>query len=608
MDGVRPKGIVATLVWLLAMRPLQVGLLCVLAMAQALAPALVLWVTKTTIDTVTTAAGEASFVDAVGGLLLLYLALLVGVSVSTQVGNATREVLGDSVAQAVGQQILRHASTLDLAHFEDSNFHNTLRRAEQEAGQRPVQILSETLQLARGAVTLASMLVVLAGLHWAAVILLIAFGTPQLALQTIFARREFELRRQQTEKHREMQYCSYLLTSTEAFKELRVYQLARALLDRREGVWAALHDQRVRLAVRRMWASGVAGALSAAAYVTFYAALAYLALHHEISVGDLVLYSGAYLESQTSLGAVLTGISGLYTSALFVGTLSDFLQHRPSVVSETTPAAGPRRASVVEFRHVSFRYPGEPHRWALRDVSFAMRRGQGLAIVGPNGAGKTTLVKLLCRLYDPDEGSIVVDGRDVRALPLEEYQRMIAVVFQDFTRFHFSAGMNIGLGDIEALGQRRRIEEAARKAGAHAFIKRLPSGYSSMLGKVFHGGCDLSGGQWQRLAIARAFMRQGSIIVLDEPMASLDAITEADVLAHMKLLAEDQIALLISHRLTHASWADAIVVLDDGRIVERGSHLELLARNGLYTRLCNAQLGHLPIAGGALQHNGKAWS
>jgi ATP-binding cassette subfamily B protein len=571
--------------------PLAVGALCCLTLIQALTPAARLWITKAILDAVVQGVSvEASAARVLVPLVGLYLVVLLTSAGVAQAVLILRELLGEVIGHGATHALLSHAASLDLSHFESPQFYDRLRRAEQDAAQRPVLVLSQLLQVGQSVVTLLSMVIVLLRLHWTVLLLIAVFGTPQLFLQVRFAKKGHQLRTDQTQDIREMQYLSYLLTSAETFKEVRVFQIAKWLLGTHDGVWRRLYAARRAHALSRLVAMVTSSAASTTAYICFYGVAVYLAFNHRMTVGDLVLYSGAYLQTQTDVAAIIGSISGLYENALFIGTFYEFFGYHPTIRSPATLAPLPRpMARSLEFRHVWFRYPGRSE-WALRDVSFRIGVGESVALVGRNGAGKSTIVKLVCRLYDPERGEVLLDGQDIRSLPLDEYQRIISVVFQDFVRFYFSAGMNIGVGLLDHAEEQTRIRRAAIDSGADPFIRRLEGGYDAILGRLFRDGQELSGGQWQKLAIARAFMRDGAIVILDEPVASLDPVAEAELLGHMRRLANNRISLLISHRLTHTTSADRVLVLSGGSIIEEGSHDDLLELGGQYSALFRTQL------------------
>src|SRR5574341_1080807 len=320
-----------------------------------------------------------------------------------------------------------------------------------------------------------------------------------------------------------------------------------------------------------------------------YAWIVWRAVGGAITLGDMTLYLGIFRSSQTTFEAILSSLSGLYENGLFMSNLFAFLELKSQMVVAVKPLPAPLEIRQgVEFRQVSFKYAGHDE-WALRDVSLAIRPGEKIALVGPNGAGKTTLIKLLTRLYDPTHGQILLDGVDLRDYDLRDLRRRIGVIFQDYVRYHLAAAENVGFGQIEALNDRPRIVGAAQKSGAHPVIAALPEGYETTLGRWFSNGRDLSGGEWQKIALARAFMRDCEVLVLDEPTAALDAENELKVFQQFRELAEDKIAVLISHRFSTVRMADRIFVIDQGRITERGTHAELLAAGGTYARLFSLQ-------------------
>ncbi|HEX6508443.1 MAG TPA: ABC transporter ATP-binding protein, partial [Chloroflexota bacterium] len=522
-------------------------------------------------------------------LVALELGLAVVGLVLREAINYQRQVLAERLTGYVSLSILAHTQQLDLPILERPEFYDRLRRAEESAFYRPAGLLFQMLSLVQGAVTLLAALLILARLQPLALPLLLLAAIPYAIVQSGTAAQFYTLSMGQTPETRQARYFSHLLSTDQGAKEIRVFGLGSHLLERyREILWRN-QGQIARLAWSRGIRSAITALLPAAVYAVIFAYLCLQALSRHITVGDLTLYIGIVFRSQDSLQQLMLSLSGLLENSLFLQDYQAFLRLQPVMPTNTGGAriTLPIRRGVC-FEGVSYSYPGSAHN-ALADVSLELRAGETVAIVGENGAGKTTLVKMLARLYDPASGRITIDGQDLRQLDVASWRRQIAVIFQDFIQYYLTAAENIGFGAIDALGDAGRIEAAAERGGADDVIARLPEGYRAVLGRWFEQGTQLSGGEWQRIALARAFMRDAPILVLDEPTASLDARAEFEIFQRFRELTRDRIVLLISHRFSTVRMADRIYVLDAGRIVESGDHEELMRRGGRYAELFQLQ-------------------
>jgi ATP-binding cassette subfamily B protein len=392
-----------------------------------------------------------------------------------------------------------------------------------------------------------------------------------------------------TPERRELDYVRQTAASVETAKEVKIFGLNQFLLDRYRQLAMSFYEANRKIAMRR---AGVGGALATIGTIAYYIAYAYIVLrtiHGEFSIGDLTFLAGSFRRLHQMMEGLLTGFTQVAGQALYLDDIFSFFEIRPEIVSPPNAlrVPNPIREGFV-FEDVGFRYPGA-ERWAVRNLSFTLKAGEVLALVGENGAGKTTLVKLLSRLYDPDEGRILLDGRDLREYELFDLRSNIGVIFQDFVRFHLTAADNIAVGRIEAREDRARIEKAAERSLADDVIEKLPAGYDQVIGKRFRTGIELSGGEWQKIAIARAYMRDAQVLILDEPTAALDARAEYEVFQRFKELSHGKTAILISHRFSSVRMADRIVVLAEGRVEDIGTHQELLARGGRYRELFELQ-------------------
>ena len=568
------------------------ALLAALQACQALVPVGQLWVAKLIVDRLVAALRLPHPLDASGRILMLVaivFALAAFGLLLREAINFERQVLAERLTNYVSTRILAHAQRLDLQMLERPEFYDRLRRAEESAFYRPAGMLFQLLGLFQGGVSLLAMGVLLTRLHPLALPLLLLAAIPYAIVHSGAAIELHTLSMGQTAETRQARYLSHLLGTDAGAKELRVFGLGEYLLSRYRAILDRHVDQISDLAWRRSLLSALTGLLPAAAYAGMFAYFCLQALSGHITIGDLTLYTGLVLRSQDVLQQTMLNLSSIVENSLFLDDYQAFLRLQPemSMPPGGLPPPLPIREGV-RFDDVTYHYPGSSHD-ALHDVSLELRAGETVAIVGENGAGKTTLVKLLARLYDPECGRVTIDGRDLRELDADAWRQQIAVIFQDFVQYYLTAAENIGFGRVDALADERRVEEAAGRSGADSVIERLPQGYRTVLGRWFEQGVQLSGGEWQRIALARAFMRDAPIVVLDEPTASLDARAEYEVFRHFGELTRGRIVLLISHRFSTVRMADRIYVLDAGRIVEAGSHDELLARGGRYAELFQLQ-------------------
>jgi ATP-binding cassette subfamily B protein len=438
-------------------------------------------------------------------------------------------------------------------------------------------------------ITLLSFAVLLLRFSPWLLVILITTSIPSFIAEARFSEQGFRLLTYRAPETRQINYLGRLLTEDSAAKEIKLFNLGETLLTRYMTLFEKFFQEDKSLAFRRAVAGLGLGLIATLGFYGSYAWIVWRTVNGAISLGDMTLYLSIFRQGQTTFQAILSAVGNIYENNLFMAHLFDFLGLKPqmAVAARHQKLPVPLRTGI-EFRRVGFRYP-DSGEWALRDINLSIRPGEKIALVGPNGAGKTTLIKLLSRLYDPTEGTILIDGVDIRELDPVELRQKIGVIFQDFVRYHLPASENIGFGRIEWLQRRDQIIESARKSGAHPIIENLPDGYETMLGRWFHGGHELSVGQWQKVALARAFMRDAEILVLDEPTASLDAETEYEIFRHFQELTDGKIAILISHRFSTVRMADQIVVIQEGRIAEIGTHDELLNREAIYAHLFSMQ-------------------
>ena len=497
-------------------------------------------------------------------------------------------LLSELFTNATSIRLMEHAATLDLEDFEDADLQDKLDRARRQTMGR-MNLLSQLFGQAQDMITVISFAAgLLAYAPWLMVLLAVAL-IPAFIGESHFNALNYALNFQWTPERRQLEYLRQMGASVDTAKEVKIFNLNRFFIERFRFLSDKFYLGNKLLAGKRALWGTLLAALGTLGYYIAYAYIAWRTVRGDFSIGDLTFLAGSFRRLRQLLESLLSGFSQVASQALYLDDLYSFFQIEPEIRSkpDAIPVPNPIRSGFV-FDNVGFRYEGAD-RWALRGLSFELHAGEVLALVGENGAGKTTLVKLLARLYDPDEGRILLDGRDLRDYDMEALRANIGVIFQDFVRYHLTVAENIGVGQIDAMDDRPRIEQAARRGMADEVIADLPKGFEQIIGRRFKDGVDLSGGQWQKVAIARAYMRDAQVMILDEPTAALDARSEFEVFERFKELSDNRTAVLISHRFSSVRMADRILVLADGKVEASGTHDQLMAQGGRYAELFELQ-------------------
>ncbi|ONF67052.1 multidrug ABC transporter permease [Amycolatopsis keratiniphila subsp. keratiniphila] len=578
---------VAKLTWQAS--PVLTIVITLVTLLSGLLPTATAYIAKLLIDSVVAAIQGHGTKSAIVGVALFQFGILVLTAVSQALTTYGQSLLQERMTLTIRHQVMDHASALHLSYFEGSASYDMLRQASQEAPTRPLSMMNSALGLIRTVITFGSMIALLVSVSPLLALVALLAPIPAFISQSKYGARAFWLTLMMSPLKRRMDYLNSLVTTDTYAKETKLFGLGPYFVDRFQRLGQVFYDRQRTLTRKRSVSSTSWGLLSTAAGSAIALYIALEAVGGRLTLGDLALYTAAAASVQTSVQGLFTAFSGMYENNLYLDTLYRFLGTKPEIVAPSEPRPLPSTVEGhIRFEEVSFTYPGAADP-ALDGVSFEIRPGETVAVVGRNGAGKSTLFKLLCRLYDPTGGRILLDDVDIREYDPVELRRQISAMFQDYVTYQGTAAENIGLGDLTHLVDRERIETSAKRAGADERIERLPSGYDTPLGRWFDQGVSLSGGEWQKIALARAFLREAPILILDEPTSALDAQAEHDLFSRLRELSEGRTTLYISHRFSTVRQAERILLLEHGKVAEYGTHDELMATEAGYAELFTLQ-------------------
>ncbi len=587
----RYSGVAIEIVWRAS--PALTIVMALATLAAGLLPAAIAWVGQLIVDAVVAAIeADGAARDALQTQLLQYVLIEAGLVVlmtgAQKINTVCQSILRALLSNEVNVMILEKALTLELANFEDSEYYDKLVRARREASSRPLSLVIATFDLIRDGISLISYGFLLLQFSIWAVLLLSFAGVPAFMAEAKYSGEAFRNQRRRSSERRMQVYLEMVLTREDGVKEVKLMQLGRLFLQRYVDIFKNIYKEDRNLVLRRGFWGYMLGLIASAAFYFAYGWVAFAAVAGAITLGQMTMYIAVFRQGQGAVTSCLASINRMYEDNLYLSNLTEYLGHNvPEPTGDRTE--GPQPEDGIRFEQVSFHYPGA-ERPALDAIDLHIRPGESLAIVGENGSGKTTLIKLLTRLYTPTGGRILYQGLDLQEWDINALREKLGVIFQDFARYQLKVGENIGVGDKEFINDRPLIEEAAEKGLAAEFIKHMPAQYDTQLGTWFRDGQDLSGGQWQKIALGRAFMRsRAEVLILDEPTAAIDARAEADIFAHFRELTANRISIIISHRFSTVRIADQIVVMEHGQILERGDHESLLALGGQYATLFELQ-------------------
>ncbi len=567
-----------------------------LTVVQGFVPLATLYVIKLIVDTIGAAiqSGDAaSYYQRVVFLVIAAAAIAVFQAAVRAAGSYVAEAQSTVVTDYVYSALHKKSISLDLAYYENPQYYDTLHRAQHEGPYRPTKIVNGLTRVLQSGVSLIAMVALLFMFHWAVGLLLFVSTIPGVVAQVVHARRQYEWQKKRTHEERRASYLSSILTIDAFAKEIRLFDLGQFFADSFNSLRNILRREKLVLSWKKNMAEFLAQFFATVIVMGCLLLIALRALQGSITIGDMVMFYQAFQRGVGYLKDLLSSVASLYEDNMFVTYFFEFLDIENRIVDPVSPVAAPDTfVTGITLKNVSFGYPGQRGK-VLQDISLSIGAGEVVALVGANGAGKSTLVKLLCRLYEPDSGTITMENQELSRYAVKDLRRRISVVFQDFARYYLTVRENIRLGDIRIPTESDKIEEAAAKANADNFIDKLPNGYDTVLGRWFNEGEEISLGEWQKIVLARSFLRDAPLIILDEPTSSLDIQTEYHLYTKFRQLIAGHSALLISHRFSTVRMADRIYVLSDGKVAESGSHQQLMAMNGIYADMYTKQAAWL---------------
>jgi ATP-binding cassette subfamily B protein len=563
-----------------------------LVFIQGILPLGLLYLTKLIVDTIAaslTLTDKSEVLAQVNILLILAVAVMLLTIVCNALADLVNTALSDRVTDYMLGMLYAKSIEIDLEYYETSQYQDTLQRAQKEAPFRPRQILSHLTQVAESTVSLIAMVGLLLSLHWGVAGVLFVGAIPAMLVRVKYTGLMYHWERQRTSMERQAWYRGVLITGEYSAKEIRLFNLGHHFLKQFKEIRHKIFREKLAIKIKNSTANLLAQSVAGIFIFAVYGFIIYQTIEGDLQLGDLVLYHQALQRGQNALKTIVANLGSLYEDNLFLTNLFEFLELKPKVVETASPKPIPPKIKTgIAFNNVSFQY-ADTNRQALKDINLTIKPGETIALVGENGSGKTTLIKLLCRLYDPTSGNITLDGIDLRHFSIADLRHQIGVIFQDYAKYHLSARDNIWFGNINLAPNDSKITQAACYSGADAVIQTLPQGYNTILGKWFERGEELSIGQWQKIALARAFTRDSQIIVLDEPTSAMDPKAEYEVFQQFRHLIGERAGILISHRLSTVKMADCIYVMDKGAIAESGTHEELMELRGVYAHLFETQ-------------------
>ena len=560
------------------------------AIIRSLLPLAMIWFIKILIDTITSEVSNgsgASFQTILWPVVAVVLTFLFD-EVFSDIGTFVKKKQVYLLEGYMTGLLHSKSIQLDLQHFERPEYYDCLSRASAEAPWRPNSIINNMVSIFRGFISLALMAGLIAGLHWGFAVLLLAINIPGIWLRIYFSSRLYKFHRDQTPEVRKASYYNWLLTGDRPSREMRLFGLGEYFKSLFTESFKKQKEDEITILRKKTLIELSASLLKALAVLITILFIARSTINGAITLGDMAMYLLAFRQGMVYINDIFTSTTGLYEDSLFINDVFEFLKLEEKIVAPVNAVKPSNLNKAIVVDRLTFTYPGG-EKPVLKDLSFEIRKGETVALVGPNGAGKSTLVRLLCRLYDPDNGQIKWDGHNIKEMDPVEYRKMFSVIFQDFMLYNLSAGENIRLGDIKITDFQGKIKRAAEEAGIHELISKLPKGYETVIGHLFDDSQELSWGEWQKIALARALFRSSPVLILDEPVSALDAETEFEIFNRFRETTRDKTCLLISHRLTNVTIADRILVLSNGIIEESGTHKELMSKAGLYQRMFTMQ-------------------